>query len=160
MPDTTKVPAEVFNGMIGKDITITFKLNDNVSWIVNGKNIVSKLKDAIDLGVTVGKSSIPADKIKALAGDNKTIELSLAHDGAFGFDATLRVNVGAENSGKYANLYYYNEKTGALEYIQAVKVNADGTVDFKFSHASEYVIVLSNTAVSYTHLTLPTILLV
>lgn len=44
MPDTTKVPAEVFNGMIGKDITITFKLNDNVSWIVNGKNIVSKLK--------------------------------------------------------------------------------------------------------------------
>lgn len=145
MPDTTKVPAEVFNGMIGKDITITFKLNDNVSWIVNGKNIVSKLKDAIDLGVTVGKSSIPADKIKALAGDNKTIELSLAHDGAFGFDATLRVNVGAENSGKYANLYYYNEKTGALEYVQAVKVNADGTVDFKFSHASEYVIVLSNT---------------
>lgn len=145
MPDTTKVPAAVFNGMIGKDITITFKLNDNVSWIVNGKNIVSKLKDAIDLGVTVGKSSIPADKIKALAGDNKTIELSLAHDGAFGFDATLRVNVGAENSGKYANLYYYNEKTGALEYVQAVKVNADGTVDFKFSHASEYVIVLSNT---------------
>ena len=54
-------------------------------------------------------------------------------------------NVGAENSGKYANLYYYNEKTGALEYVQAVKVNADGTVDFKFSHASEYVIVLSNT---------------
>ena len=145
MPDTTKVPAEVFNGMIGKDITITFKLSDNVSWIVNGKNIVSKLKDAIDLGVTVGKSSIPADKIKALAGDNKTIELSLAHDGAFGFDAILRVNVGAENSGKYANLYYYNEKTGALEYVQAVKVNADGTVDFKFSHASEYVIVLSNT---------------
>ena len=145
MPDTTKVPAEVFNGMIGKDITITFKLSDNVSWIVNGKNIVSKLKDAIDLGVTVGKSSIPADKIKALAGDNKTIELSLAHDGAFGFDATLRINVGAENSGKYANLYYYNEKTGALEYVQAVKVNADGTVDFKFSHASEYVIVLSNT---------------
>ena len=145
MPDTTKVPAEVFNGMIGKDITITFKLSDNVSWIVNGKNIVSKLKDAIDLGVTVGKSSIPADKIKALAGDNKTIELSLAHDGAFGFDATLRINVGAENSGKYANLYYYNEKTGALEYVQALKVNADGTVDFKFSHASEYVIVLSNT---------------
>ena len=145
MPDTTKVPAEVFNGMIGKDITITFKLNDNVSWIVNGKNIVSKLKDAIDLGVTIGKSSIPADKIKALAGDNKTIELSLAHDGAFGFDATLRINVGAENSGKYANLYYYNEKTGALEYVQALKVNADGTVDFKFSHASEYVIVLSNT---------------
>ncbi len=145
MPDTTTVPAEVFNGMIGKDITITFKLSDNVSWIVNGKNIVSKLKDAIDLGVTVGKSSIPADKIKALAGDNKTIELSLAHDGAFGFDATLRINVGAENSGKYANLYYYNEKTGALEYVQALKVNADGTVDFKFSHASEYVIVLSNT---------------
>ncbi|MGO5230065.1 alpha-amylase family glycosyl hydrolase [Thermoguttaceae bacterium LCP21S3_D4] len=144
MPDTTTVPAEVFNSMIGKDITITFKLNDNVSWIVNGKNIVSKLKDAVDLGVTVGKSSIPADKIKALAGDNKTIELSLAHDGAFGFDATLRINVGAENNGKYANLYYYNEKTGALEYVQAVKVNADGTVDFKFSHASDYVIVLSD----------------
>ena len=57
---------------------------------------------------------------------------------------TMNVPLGSEYKGVYANLYYYNEKTGALEYVQALKVNADGTVDFKFSHASDYVIVLSD----------------
>lgn len=143
-PDTTVIPAEVFNAMSGRDITVNFQLNDRVTWIVNGSSVKDKITTPIDLGVTIGSSSIPADKIKALAGDNKTLELSLAHDGAFGFDAKLVLNVGKEYSGKYANLYYYNESTGNLEYSQACKVDADGMVTFTFSHASEYVIVFSD----------------
>lgn len=143
-PDTTVIPAEVFNAMSGRDVTVSFQLNDRVTWIVNGTSVKDKITTPIDLGVTIGSSSIPADKVKALAGDNKTLELSLAHDGAFGFDAKLVLNVGKENSGKYANLYYYNESTGNLEYSQACKVAADGTVTFTFSHASEYVIVFSD----------------
>lgn len=144
MSETTVVPEEVFNAILNRDVTIRFQLNENVIWEVNGMGIKGKLTSPVDLGVTIGSSSIPADKIKALAGDNKTIEISLAHDGAFGFDAKLILNIGAENSGKYANLYYYNESTGNLEYSQACKVGEDGTVTFQLSHASEYVIVLSS----------------
>lgn len=141
---TTVIPEDVFNSMSGKDVNVVFKVGENATWVVKGKDIKNKLSKAIDLGVTLGKSDIPSDKIKALAGDNAFIELSLAHDGEFGFTATLRLYVGTQYNGKYANLYYYNEKTGSLEYVKAVKVNADGAVEYEFVHASDYVIVMSN----------------
>ena len=141
---TTAIPEDVFNSMSGKDVNVVFKVGENATWVVKGKDIKNKLSKAIDLGVTLGKSDIPSDKIKALAGDNASIELSLAHDGEFGFTATLRLYVGTQYNGKYANLYYYNEKTGSLEYVKAVKVNADGAVEYEFTHASDYVIVMSN----------------
>ena len=141
---TTAIPEDVFNSMSGKDVNVVFKVGENATWVVKGKDIKNKLSKAIDLGVTLGKSDIPSDKIKALAGDNASIELSLAHDGEFGFTATLRLYVGTQYNGKYANLYYYNEKTGNLEYVKAVKVNADGAVEYEFVHASDYVIVMSN----------------
>ena len=141
---TTVIPEDVFNSMSGKDVNVVFKVGENATWVVKGKDIKNKLSKAVDLGVTLGKSDIPSDKIKALAGDNATIELSLAHDGEFGFTATLRLYVGTQYNGKYANLYYYNEKTGSLEYVKAVKVNADGAVEYEFTHASDYVIVMSN----------------
>lgn len=62
----------------------------------------------------------------------------------------MRLSVGKDYSGKIANLYYYNETTGKFEYYQAVQVKEDGTVDFKFSHASDYVIVLNDTDMSQT----------
>ena len=141
---TTAIPEDVFNSMSGKDVNVVFKVGENATWVVKGKDIKNKLSKAIDLGVTLGKSNIPSDKIKALAGDNVSIELSLAHDGEFGFTASLRLYVGTQYNGKYANLYYYNEKTGSLEYVKAVKVNADGAVEYEFTHASDYVIVMSN----------------
>ena len=141
---TTAIPEDVFNSMSGKDVNVVFKVGENATWVVKGKDIKNKLSKAIDLGVTLGKSNIPSDKIKALAGDNASIELSLAHDGEFGFTAALRLYVGTQYNGKYANLYYYNEKTGSLEYVKAVKVNADGAVEYEFTHASDYVIVMSN----------------
>ena len=141
---TTAIPEDVFNSMSGKDVNVVFKVGENATWVVKGKDIKNKLSKAIDLGVTLGKSDIPSDKIKALAGDNASIQLSLSHDGEFGFTATLRLYVGTQYNGKYANLYYYNEKTGSLEYVKAVKVNADGAVEYEFTHASDYVIVMSN----------------
>ena len=62
----------------------------------------------------------------------------------------MRLSVGTDHSGKIANLYYYNETTGKFEYYQAAQVKEDGTVDFKFSHASDYVIVLNDTDMSQT----------
>lgn len=145
--DVTTVPAEVFQTISGKDVTICFQINENVSWAVNGSS-VKDVPAAIDLGVTVGSSSIPANKIKKLAGNNTILELSLAHDGVFGFDAELTLSVGTENVGKYANLYYYNEETGNLEYMQYCKVDADGKVCFDFAHASDYVIVFSDSVIN------------
>ena len=128
---TTKIPANVFESIKGKDIT-------------------GNVTAPIDLGLVVGTSDIPKQKVTALADGNETIQLSLNYDGVFGFEGILRLSVGTDHSGKIANLYYYNETTGKFEYYQAVQVKEDGTVDFKFSHASDYVIVLNDTDMSQT----------
>lgn len=147
---TTKIPANVFENIKGKDVTVTFKVSDQASWIINGKDITGNVTAPIDLGLVVGTSDIPKQKVTALADGNETIQLSLNYDGVFGFEGILRLSVGKDYSGKIANLYYYNETTGKFEYYQAVQVKEDGTVDFKFSHASDYVIVLNETDMSQT----------
>ena len=147
---TTKIPANVFENIKGKDVTVTFKVSDQASWIINGKDITGNVTAPIDLGLVVGTSDIPKQKVTALADGNETIQLSLNYDGVFGFEGILRLSVGTDHSGKTANLYYYNETTGKFEYYQAAQVKEDGTVDFKFSHASDYVIVLNETDMSQT----------
>lgn len=147
---TTKIPASVFESIKGKDMNVTFKVSDQASWIINGKDITGNVTAPIDLGLVVGTSDIPKQKVTALADGNETIQLSLNYDGVFGFEGILRLSVGTDYSGKTANLYYYNETTGKFEYYQAVQVKEDGTVDFKFSHASDYVIVLNDTDMSQT----------
>ena len=147
---TTKIPANVFESIKGKDMNVTFKVSDQASWIINGKDIIGNVTAPIDLGLVVGTSDIPKQKVTALADGNETIQLSLNYDGVFGFEGILRLSVGTDYSGKIANLYYYNEATGKFEYYQAAQVKEDGTVDFKFSHASDYVIVLNDTDMSQT----------
>ena len=147
---TTKIPANLFESIKGKDMNVTFKVSDQASWIINGKDITGNVTAPIDLGLVVGTSDIPKQKVTALADGNETIQLSLNYDGVFGFEGILRLSVGTDHSGKIANLYYYNETTGKFEYYQAVQVKEDGTVDFKFSHASDYVIVLNDTDMSQT----------
>ena len=147
---TTKIPANVFESIKGKDMNVTFKVSDQASWIINGKDITGNVTAPIDLGLVVGTSDIPKQKVTALADGNETIQLSLNYDGVFGFEGVLRLSIGTDYSGKTANLYYYNETTGKFEYYQAVQVKEDGTVDFKFSHASDYVIVLNETDMSQT----------
>lgn len=147
---TTKIPANVFESIKGKDMNVTFRVSDQASWIINGKDITGNVTAPIDLGLVVGTSDIPKQKVTALADGNETIQLSLNYDGVFGFEGILRLSVGTDYSGKTANLYYYNETTGKFEYYQAVQVKEDGTVDFKFSHASDYVIVLNDTDMSQT----------
>lgn len=147
---TTKIPANVFESIKGKDMNVTFQVSDQASWIINGKDITGNVTAPIDLGLVVGTSDIPKQKVTALADGNETIQLSLNYDGVFGFEGILRLSVGTDHSGKIANLYYYNETTGKFEYYQAVQVKEDGTVDFKFLHASDYVIVLNDTDMSQT----------
>ena len=36
---TTKIPANVFESIKGKDMNVTFKVSDQASWIINGKDI-------------------------------------------------------------------------------------------------------------------------
>ena len=146
MNGATEVPKEVFERVAGKDVDVTFELEDGVSWSVNGADIPTDadLSD-LDLGVTMDSDGIPVDVIDAVTSENSiTVQMTLAHDGAFGFTMTLSAPLGKENAGRWANLYHYNEALGRMDFEVAVKIDDDGNAKLPMSHASQYAIVIDD----------------
>ena len=139
----TTLEGEVFETLAGQDITLEISLSNGVTWTVNGQDIPknAKLSD-LDLGVSLNTSTIPVSVINTITGTVDTIQLSLKHDGEFGFTMTLSAPLGKTNAGYWANLYYYNEETKGLEFQAASRIASDGTAEFAFSHASDYAIVI------------------
>ena len=145
MNGTSVVPKTVIDSIKGKDTTLVLDMGNGLSWKINGKEISDAAGD-IDFGVTIGADagkSIPVDVINKVSGEKYSMNLSLAYDGEFGFTATLTVNMEPKNSGMYANLFYYNEQTGKLEFVSAGQIDSDGNVELAFTHASDYTIVVA-----------------
>ena len=145
MNGATVVPGDIFDSIKGQDINVVFDMGDGITWTVNGMDITADQMRDIDLGVTTGADagqSIPVDVINNVSGERYSMNLSLAYDGEFGFQAVLTVNMDQKNAGLYANLFYYNEDSGELEFISAGEIGTDGNVDLTFSHASDYVVVI------------------
>ena len=143
MGDETKVPAEIFESLAGKDVDVTFDLGDDLSWTVNGKDIPDDAALAdLDLGVALDTDGIPANVVNAITGEVGTVQITLAHNGEFGFTMTLTAPLGKENAGYWANLYHYDEDAEALNFEAAVKIDEDGSVTIPFTHASQYAIVI------------------
>ena len=155
MNGASVVPGDVFDEIRGKNVTIEFDLGGGISWSVNGKSVSDKVGD-IDFGVTYGEEAsdaIPVDLINALTGERTSMNVTLAYEGRFGFEAVLRINVGAANQGLVANLFYYNESTRELEFISAGEVDAEGFAYLRFTHASDYTIVLDEASMEEAALT-------
>ena len=144
MNGTTVVPKDIFDSIKGENVTLVLDMGNGLSWKINGQDITEPSGD-IDFGVTVGADagkSIPVDVINNVTGERYSMNLTLAYDGEFGFTATLTVNMESKNAGLYANLFYYNEQTGELEFISAGQIDPDGNVELVFTHASDYTIVV------------------
>lgn len=150
MNGTTVVPKDVIDSIKGKDTTLVLDMGNGLSWKIYGKDITDATGD-IDFDVTVGADagkSIPVDVINNVTGERYSMNLTLAYDGEFGFTATLTVNMESKNAGLYANLFYYNEQTGELEFISAGQIDAEGNVELEFTHASDYTIVVDTRIMS------------
>ena len=144
-PGRTTLEREVFEELAGQDITLEIDTGDGVLWTVNGLDIPedTRLHD-LDLDVDLGDSGIPATVLNAVTGEIGTVQLSLAHDGRFGFTMTLSAPLGRDNADYWANLYWYNERTEELEFQQAARIARDGTAEFALDHASDYAIVIDD----------------
>jgi uncharacterized repeat protein (TIGR02543 family) len=139
----TELDKEVFEELAGRDVTLEINLPGGMSWTVNGQDIPENatLTD-LNMGVSMNTSTIPVNLINMVTGKKGTVQMTLAHDGEFGFTMTLTAPVGTENKGLWANLYHYDTTRKQMLFETAAQVDASGNVALKFSHASEYAIVL------------------
>lgn len=140
MKGETKLPASVTKEIAGKDVTVELDMGGGMVWSFNGLD-VPKGGVSLDLGVKTGTKTIPAKVINALTGETTTIQLQLNHNGPFGMSLKLSVDLGKKHDGLYANLYFYNPKSSALEFRSAGMISG-GKASWVFDHASDYAIVI------------------
>ena len=145
MNGETEVPAEIFEEVAGKDVTVEFELEDGISWAVNGQDIPTATDFSdLDLGVDLGTKGISVDVINTVTGELGSVQITLAHDGQFGFTLTLTAPLGKENAGYWANLYHYGEVGETLDFETSAQVASDGTASLRMTHASQYAIVIDD----------------
>ena len=153
MRNTTVLYEESLSSVRGQDVNVVLNMGNNISWTINGKNILADEANGVDMGVTVNAQNIPKsimDQAAAISATGNVIELSLAHDGALDFQPVLTLNTASDNVGHIAALFYYNPASDTLEFKDEVKIKENGDICFTFSHASDYVIIISEKSLAST----------
>lgn len=145
MGAATVVPEEALRAAKGKDVDIVLEMA-GYTWTINGKDITGEDLQDIDLEVKADVNAIPKSAVDRLADGKSSKQISIAHDGEFGFTAELKIYVGNEYAEQYGNLFWYDN--GKFSYITSGLVDETGYVTLKFSHASDYVIVMSKSRMS------------
>ncbi|WP_159431257.1 S-layer homology domain-containing protein [Thermophilibacter mediterraneus] len=145
MDGKTVLPGEVLDELAGRDVTLALDMGDGLFWEIYGGDVPADAEHGdVDLGVALGGDSIPADVVNLVTGESGSVQVSLEHDGSFGFELTLVAPLGEDAAGLVANLYRYNDETGSLGYEATAQVDGEGVARLPFDHASSWLVALDS----------------
>ena len=144
MTKTNMIYAETLQQIKEQGREVILEMENGVTWTIDGSTMEAANLEDINLKVEVGTSQIPSDKLSVLTETENYVELSLSHNGDFGFTAVLTVELPEAHEGQYANLFYYNEETGEFEFMCATLISSTNKAAFEFKHASDYVVIVSD----------------
>lgn len=143
MGNATVIDKKILGAAKENGVNLVLQM-DGYSWTIDAGSIKASDLQSINLEVNLNANAIPDKAVSKLAGDNPTKQISLTHEGNFGFSATLKFNLGKEYKDKYGNLYWY-DSDGKMVFVDAGVIDENGDVSLRFSHASDYVIVMKDT---------------
>ena len=130
----------------GKDKTITIE-EDGYTWTINGKDIETIPEQNLSLAITKNPDTLDEQSVSVFFGNTVASQFSIEYSGDFGFISILDYYLGPEFTGKHANLFYA-KSDGTFEFMEDVLVDEAGYASYYFSHASDYVIAVTD--VEYT----------
>ena len=145
LPNTT-VETYDLEQIQGKDKTITIE-EDGYTWTINGKDIETIPEQNLSLAITKNPDTLDAQSVSVFFGNTVASQFSIEYSGDFGFISILDYYLGPEYAGKHANLFYA-KSDGTFEFMEGVLVDEAGFASYHFSHASDYVIAVTD--VEYT----------
>ena len=145
LPNTT-VETYDLEQIQGKDKTITIE-EDGYTWTINGKDIETIPEQNLSLAITKNPDTLDSQSVSVFFGNTVASQFSIEYSGDFGFISILDYYLGPEYAGKHANLFYA-KSDGSFEFMEDVLVDEAGFASYHFSHASDYVIAVTD--VEYT----------
>jgi len=136
------VSRTVWQALAGKDVILEIETG-RFSWAVDGRNVDPKaLPTNLNLGAKEGMNLIPAAVLEQMPRGSETLQISLNHNGSFAIPLTLSVDLGRDNAQRWANLYYYNTQTKAMDFQSSALISDRGRASFPMDHASSYAVVV------------------
>ena len=143
----TQVPVNVLEAIKGSNVTLALHSGNGVTVSISGQDLKGTSGNAlqkIDLTVNSASQNIPAAVVAAKNADAAK-QLSVKDSGVFPVPVNIHVNVGSENSGKFANLYRYNAEKKQLEYCGTFPVTRNGQSMFALKRGGDYVVTVTAT---------------
>ena len=142
MNGATTISKDVLAALDGKNVSVTFVLDNGVKWTVNGKN-VDTAQDMI-IYTQYNIDFIP-DKLVSKASKDAVakaeIGVSNNYD-SFGSEASVTVKFATKRSGCTAVVYRYDPDANSLKGIAKSKVQSDGSCTFSVTAGGPYLVVL------------------
>lgn len=148
MEDTTILTPEKMQMAKEQNFDLLLDMGNAVTWSIDVDSIDENAMTEVDMGVTLGTENVPQELISTILNGNKYLEVTLAHQGTFGFEPVMNIALGKEYSGQYANLFYYDSEKESLEFICSALIGPDGVASLRFEHASCYLIIVSEQSMS------------
>ena len=145
MEGETVLPGEVLNALAGRDVMLALQMDDGVAWEIWGEDVPEgEVFSDTDMGVELGTDGISVDVVDLVTGEHGSVQVTLAHNGSFGFELTLVAPLGEKNEGLYANLYSYDEAMGSLSFESSAVVGEGGVARLVLDHASQWLVALDS----------------
>lgn len=136
------VDESVFEALDGRNVSVTFVLDNGVKWTVNGKNIDDP-KD-VNIYTEYDIDYVPASLVKKAASGavaKAQVGISNSYDD-FGTTASVTVKFNKKRADLTAVVYRYNPDSNSLKAVYKSKVQSDGTCTFTVDEGGPYLIVL------------------
>lgn len=128
LPRMGIVPSYVLRTLCGKQQTLALQKGNGVALSVSGRSITERSLtnlQMLDLTADTNANTIPSEVIREKSAGAYR-QVFIKDTGRFAVPVNLHINMGAENAGRYANFYRYNEVTERLEYCGSFKITENG----------------------------------
>ena len=140
-----KVSEDILNKTAGKNVTLALQAGNGVALSVSGQNN-KQILGALDLTVT-NKDTVPVQvKNTVMAGALSSKNILITENSPLQTRVSLHVGLAKEYAGKYANLYYYDAKSGQMKLVGIYQINKDGQSMFALTHGGQYIVTVTDAA--------------
>lgn len=139
-----RVPASVLSTLAGKNVTLAMHTGNGLAVSVTGTDLRNA---GGDFNLTLsGSRVIPEAALnQVLTNAVLSREFSMEEKVNYPFHINVHMSLGAENAGKLAVLYYYDEASGTMKAAGSFRITENGAAMFGLNRGDEYIVVVGGT---------------
>lgn len=136
------VPVSVIRMLAKKDTALMLESGSALALSISGRD-VRKASSKLKIEFSFDDVIPAAVSSRVTAGSILSRAFSMTSKKSLPFKVDVHLNLGYENAGKYAILYYYDEVSGTMRYSGRFQIIDSGQAMFAVTRGDEYIVVVT-----------------